>query len=376
LSAGRRRAAWGAGAVAVAVALSVSIAAFITSFRTGLEEWTEQSLRADLSVRPLSGSNGLPVGRLDPDVLRAVRATLPDAGIDPFYGERAAFAGERVTIGGAALGVAADNGALVMLDGSDPSAALRAALEQHGALVNEAGALRFGWKTGDVIALDVRGRAVERRIAGVYRDYSDSLGVVVVDESDFLSWYPDARPATIGVHVAKGADARAVREELLAALAPRFQVDVLENERVRANVLAVFDRTFTITRALQGVAAIVAVIAVLSVLYALVSERRSDLGLMLAIGASARQVALVVCFQAGLLGLVGAAGGILAGTAIGLLIVKVVNLQSFGWTLAFVPPFGAALSTLALVAVACMVAALLPARAAVSMRPAAALREE
>jgi putative ABC transport system permease protein len=263
-----------------------------------------------------------------------------------------------------------------MLDGSDPRPALRTALAQHEALVNEAGAQRFGWKAGDVIALDVRGERVERRIAGVYRDYSDSLGVVVVDDSEFVRWFPDLGPWTIGVHVSNPADALAARARLQAALAPAFQVDVLENKTVRANVLAVFDRTFAITRALQGVAAIVAVIAVLSVLYALVSERRADMALLAAIGASARQIVGVVCLQAGLLGLVGAFGGILAGMLIGLLIVKVVNLQSFGWSLQFVQPWSAIASTAALVALACMIAGCLPARAAVSARPGAALREE
>ncbi len=382
LSAGRRRAAWGAGAVAVAVALSISIASLVTSFRDSVIDWTAQSLRSDIVVRPLAAGSGLPVGLLDPAILDTIDETLksadldPASRVDPYFAARALYEGQPVTIAGSALRVLAERGGTALLDGSDPTPAVRRALEQHEALVNEAGAQRFGWKVGDTVELQARGYPIRRRVAGIVRDYADSAGIVIVDVGDFSAWFPGERPRTIGIHGVPPEDVAGVQEKIRAALAPAYHVDVLDNLRMRAHVLSVFDQTFAITRALQSVAAIVAVIAVLSVLYALVSERRADLALLSAVGAGARQIASVVCLQAGLLGLLGALGGVLCGLVIGVVVVKVVNLQSFGWTLAFVQPWSTMLSTILLVALACTVSGLLPARAVTSARPSLALREE
>jgi putative ABC transport system permease protein len=376
LSAGRRRAAWAAGAVGVAVALSISIATMVTSFRSTVIDWTEQSLHADLLIRPKSARTGLPVGKLAAELVARTREELGDDAIDPYYSARALFAGQRITLAGTALAVAGRRGGSAMLDGSDPRAAAARAAKEHEVLVNEAGAARFGWKKGDTIQVDVRGFAVVRKIAGVFRDYSDSLGIVLVDEEDFLAFFPGEGPRTIGVYCKTKGEVPAARRAIEGAIGADYSVEVLDNRTIRSNVLAVFDRTFAITNALQGVAAMVAVIAVLSVLYALVSERRADIALLSAIGAAGGQVRALVCVQAGLLGLLGAIGGAVTGLVIGLVLVRVVNLQSFGWTLTFVQPWSALASTALLVVAACVVAGLLPARAAAPSRLREALREE
>ena len=145
---------------------------------------------------------------------------------------------------------------------------------------------------------------------------------------------------------------------------------MLPNRELRREVLALFDRTFAITGALQLVAAAVAVVAVLTVLFALLGERQRDLAVLRAMGGSRRQVARVILAQAGLLGFTGAVGGVAAGLAVGLVLVKVVNLQSFGWTLRFLPPWGTiAWSGIGVVA-ACLLAGLAPAVTAMRLRPA------
>lgn len=376
LSAGRRRAAWAAGAVGVAVALSISIATMVTSFRSTVIDWTEQSLNSDFLIRPKSAKTGMPVGKLAPEIVAEARAAVGADAIDPYYTARATFEGQRITFAGAALAVAGEHGGSAMLDGSDPRAAAMRAAKGHEALVNEAAAARFGWKTGDTITIDVRGLPFQRKIAGVFRDYSDSQGIVMVDEADFVGLFPAESPRTIDVYCRSKGDVSKARSALESAIVARYEVEILDNRAVRDRILTVFDRTFAITSALQGVAALVAVIAVLSVLFALVSERRADIALLSAIGAAGSQVRGLVCVQAGLLGLLGAIGGAVTGLVIGLVIVRVVNLQSFGWTLTFVQPWSALASTAALVVAACMAAGLLPARAAAPSRLREALREE
>jgi putative ABC transport system permease protein len=215
-----------------------------------------------------------------------------------------------------------------------------------------------------------------RRVEGVFFDYSHQQGMVVIDRADFLRVYPDDGPREIGLFLPPGVRPAAAREELLAALGGRFLVEALLNRELRAEVVAIFDRTFAITRALQAVAVAVAVLAVLTVLFALLGERRRDLALLRALGGSRAQVGATVAWEAALLGLSGTATGVAAGLAIGLVLVKVVNVQSFGWTLRFLPSWPALAGTALLVTLACVAAGLAPALVAARMHPAEALRDE
>jgi putative ABC transport system permease protein len=376
LAAGRRRASWAAGAVGVAVALAVAIGTMVHSFRATVVDWANQGMRADVWVRPMAASTGVQVGRLDPEVVRTAERLFGTSVIDPFHTAQANMRGVPVTLGAGVFAVVAQRGGVPFRDGRDSREVFAAALRHHAAVVNEPFANRFGIREGDTLRLEVPGGELVRTVEAVFFDYSHQQGMVVIDRNDFLRLYPDDGPSELALFLPPGEDPAAARERLLAALGGRFLVEALLNRELRAEVVGIFDRTFAITRALQAVAAAVAVLAVLTVLFALLGERRRDLALLRAVGASRAQVAAVVAAQAALLGLTGAAGGLAVGLAIGLVLVKVVNLQSFGWTLRFLPPWSALAATALLVTVACLAAGLAPALAAARMHPSEDLREE
>lgn len=376
LAAGRRRAAWAAGAVGVAVTLSISIATMVHSFRETIVTWSGRSLQADFTIRGLTSRDGMPVGRLDPAVLEAAAEVVGSDALDPYYSKRATYKGETFLFTGADFGLASRRGGPPLADGGDTLAAFARAHAEQGVLVDEAFARRFEARTGQRIRVEVDGSPYEREIVGVFRSYGDSRGTMTVDLADYALFFPGDAPVHISVYLADDVVRARVGEELSRALAARFQLDVLSNAEVRGRVLTIFDRTFAITTALQGVAAIVAVIAVMSVLYALVAERRADLALLSAIGAGRVQLGGVVVAQAGLLGLLGAAVGAVTGLAVGMILVVVVNVQSFGWTLDFGAPWIVIATTIAGVVAACALAGVLPARACDPRSLAGALRDE
>ncbi|OFV82529.1 MAG: hypothetical protein A2Y78_06785 [Acidobacteria bacterium RBG_13_68_16] len=376
LAAGRRRASWAAGAVGVAVALAVAIGTMVHSFRATVVDWADQGMRADVWVRPLTATTGVQVGRLDPEVVRTAERLFGIQVIDPFHTAEATMRGQPVTLGAGAFAVVARRGGVSFRDGRDSRDVFATALRHHAAVINEPFANRFRVNEGDTIRLRVPGGELVRAVEAVFFDYSHQQGMVVIDRNDFLRIYPDDGPSELALFLPPGADPATARDTLLSALGGRFLVEALLNKELRDEVVRIFDRTFAITRALQAVAVAVAVLAVLTVLFALLGERRRDLALLRAVGGSRAQVAAVVAAQAALLGLTGAVGGLAIGLAIGLVLVKVVNLQSFGWTLRFLPPWSALAATALLVTVACFVAGLAPALAAVRMHPSEDLREE
>jgi putative ABC transport system permease protein len=376
LAAGRRRSAWAAGAVGMSVALSVAIATLVHSFRTTVVDWTSSSLRSDLEVRTLAPPGGYALGTLDPEIVATCARVFGSEAIDPYHTAAAQCEGRRITLVGAALDVVARRGGFGYRDGRDSREVLSRAREQRAAVVSESFALKFGHKEGDTIRVETPGGPLERRIEGVFFDYGDSQGTVIVDLPDFKPLYPGRSARHIEVYLPEDADLEAERAKLVAALGDRFQVEILTNAELRASVLAVFDRTFAITRALVLVNAFVAVIAVLTVLFALLRERAADLALLRALGASRMELGAQVTLQSGLLGLLGAGGGAVTGLWIGMVLVTVVNLQSFGWTLEFHQPWSAIGGVLAAVGIACLVAGLAPAWLASRAGMSVVLREE
>lgn len=376
LAAGRRRSAWAAGAVAMSVALSVAIATLVHSFRTTVVEWTGASILTDLQVRTLAPPGGTPLGTLDPEIVATAARVFGEQALDPYHAAAAECRGRRITLVGAVLPVVARRGGFAYRDGRDSREVLARAAANGDALVSEAFALKFGFQEGDRVRVDTPGGALERRIEGVYRDYGDSQGTVIVELADFKPLYPGRSARHIEVYLPLGTDLEAARTQLLEALAGRFQVHILTNSELRATVLTVFDRTFAITRALVLVNAFVAVIAVLTVLFALLRERAADLALLRALGASRTELGAQVTLQAGLLGLLGAGGGAATGLWIGMVLVTVVNLQSFGWTLQFHQPWSAIGGVLGAVGIACLFAGLAPAWLAARAGMGVVLREE
>jgi putative ABC transport system permease protein len=243
-------------------------------------------------------------------------------------------------------------------------------------VVNEAFALRFDKRRGDRVKIDVAGRSIDKRIAGVFRDFGGAAGQVFLDGEEFRALLPADAPREIALFLPDGIEPAAARARLLAALPDDVRVEVVSVGELRERVLEVFERTFAITHGMQAVAAGVAVIAVLTVLFALLVERRSDVGVLRALGASPGQIAGMVGAQAGLLGGIGALAGSVAGLAIGWILVAVVQVQSFRWTLDFELPWAVLAQTCAAVTLVCALAGLWPALVASRWSPRELLREE
>ena len=142
---------------------------------------------------------------------------------------------------------------------------------------------------------------------------------------------------------------------------------VYTNRALRGEVLRIFDSTFAITYALELIAIVVAMLGVAGTLLTLVLERRRELRMLRLIGALRRQVQRVVVIEAALIGTTSMVIGLVTGLALSLLLVYVINVQSFGWTIQFrVPVLFLAQVSLAVIA-ATAIAGFLPARKATQL---------
>ncbi|MGC8781260.1 MAG: ABC transporter permease [Anaerolineae bacterium] len=216
-------------------------------------------------------------------------------------------------------------------------------------------------------------------VAGIYRDYSSGEGVVMMTLDLYRTYWDDEAITAVAIKLAPGHDVDAVVAALRARLAELpngAAVLVRPNAALRSEALAVFDRAFAITTALQLLAAIVAFVGVLSALLSLQLERGRELGVLRAVGLTVGQLRAAVLLETGLMG---ATAGLLAiptGLTLALILIYIINRRSFGWTLEFHAEPMVFLQAMILAIGAALLAGIYPAIRMGRMLTAEALRGE
>jgi len=350
-------------ALATAISMMAAVGLMVGSFRETVLVWLDVQLRADLYLRaaaPLSADTYAPISDA---ALSAISSTPGIAALDIYHALPISYDGERATLGGGNMDIVRRFGRLRFLRGDDRDAVLRSLSNRDRAIVSEPFANKHGLRAGDTIELPLGDRTVRLFIAGVYYEYSSSQGYVMVDRSTFLKYLPNEPATNAAVYVAPGVDIEQVRRALQLRTAG-LGVAIAANRDLRRNSMEVFDRTFAITWALEAVAIVVATLGAANSLLALVLDRRRELGLLRYLGGSRGQIRAMVLAEAGLLGGFAAVLGTALGFVLSLLLIFVVNKQSFGWTIQLHPPEELLAAAIFLVWCVTVLAGLYPARVA------------
>jgi putative ABC transport system permease protein len=362
-------------ALATAIAMMASVAIMVGSFRETVALWLDTQLRADLYVRPAVPPSAGDYSPLAPEVPAILASTPGVAAVDVFHAFALHFRGERATLGAGDLEIVRRYGRLRFLPGEDRDAILRSLPHADRAIVSEPFSIKHHLRTGDRIDLPLGSRTVNIEVAGVYYEYSSSQGYVVLDRSTLLKYLP-AQPATnAAVYLTRDADRDRVQHDIQLRVAP-YGVSVAPNRVLRESAIAIFNRTFAITWALEAVAILVAMLGAANSLLALILDRRRELGLLRYLGASSAQIRGMILTEAAFLGLLALLVGVALGLALSLILIFVVNKQSFGWTIQFDPPFALLSAALLLVWCVTILAALYPARVAARLNPIDVIHEE
>jgi putative ABC transport system permease protein len=364
-------------ALAMALGMTLAMIVMVSSIRETVRDWVETTLRSDLWVKAEAGGRRGLVGDLPPEIIEFLRALPGVAAVDPFRAREASDArGRPFTLASGDFRVVARIGGLPLLDGRDVAAVAMHARDSSEVLISEPFARRFAVVAGGSVTLATpRGRR-SFRVAGVYRDYSNDRGTVLLDRELFLALFDDARVTSVAVQAAPGVDAAALRRRVREAAEGRYALSITTNRELRREVLKVFDQTFAVTRALEAIAVAVAILGIANALAASAVERRRSFGLLRAVGAQKGQIRRAVLIEAGLTGLTGTAAALAAAAAFAYLLLEVINPQSFGWTVVVDVPGGRLAAAALLVLTASLAAGLFPGHLAAAVDPAAALAEE
>jgi putative ABC transport system permease protein len=221
----------------------------------------------------------------------------------------------------------------------------------------------------------LNGKRVSVTVGGVVRDYARQHGAVAMERADYIALTGDRRVNDAAVWLRPGVTPSQAMEAI-RALPGGTEIDLASPPEIREVSLAIFDRSFAVTYAMEAVAVLVGLFGLSSSLGAIVLARRREFGVLRHLGVTRSQVRAMLAAEGGLLALIGAAAGLVAGGAISLVLVYVVNRQSFNWSMELHPPYLLLLALAATLIVLAIVTAVASGREAMGMGPVRAVRED
>jgi len=359
------------GGVLSSFSLMVAMAIMVSSFRVSVDEWVQQLLPADLYVRTASaGSTAL----LKPAEQNQLRAVPGIARVDFLRTRPLSLAAERpnVLLLARDIDPAQIERTLVL---SGPAVRPPPGSKLPQAWVTEAMVDLYGVRAGGTLRLPLQGAQHEFFIAGVWRDYARSTGAVMISRDDYIAITGDREAGDAAIWLAPDAKP----EQIQAALRQLPFGGLLETTapgEIRQRTLTIFDRSFAVTYLLEAIAIVIGLFGVAATFSAQTLARAKEFGMLRHVGLTRRQILGILAFEGGALTGLGIATGFALGWIISVVLVRVVNPQSFHWSMEMHYPWPLIATVAGALLLSAAATALISGRQALSGGPIRAVRED
>jgi putative ABC transport system permease protein len=353
-------------AIVASFSLMAAMAIMVASFRGSVDDWLGEVLPAELYFRTTQAGE---TASIDPAMEARVRA-LPQV-------EHASFLrSSRITLDPARPAVVLiardlDRFRFPLLG----KAYERKEGDPPAAWVSEAVADLYGFSPGKEIEIPMAGKQFKFVVAGVWRDYARQHGAIVIERPVYAALSGDRRANDAALWLKPGASAAAATEAL-RALPGGTLLEISGPGDIRRASLAIFDRSFAVTYALEAVAVLVGLFGLSSSVAAIVLARRREFGMLRHLGMTRAQIGAMLAAEGGLLAVLGVLVGLALGGAISLILIRVVNRQSFNWSMDVHLPYGLLLGLSLVLIFLSSFTAFLSGREATGIGPVRAVKED
>jgi len=357
-------------AIVASVSLMVSMAIMVGSFRHSVDAWLDRVLPAELYFRAAAGGD---TAYMTPEFQAAVTA-IPGVRRADFLREtqllvdparpRVALLARSVDADDPAASLPLVAGPVPIAEGNPPPV-----------WVSEGAADLYGFTTGAVVTLPLAGKPVRSTVAGIWRDYARQGGAIVIARDRYVALTGDATATNAALWLTPGASPAVVREALLR-LPGGERLEIAAPGEIRAASLSIFDRTFAVTYALELAAVGIGLVALSSSFGALVLARRREFGMLRHLGMTRRQIGAMLATEGATVTGVGLVAGFSLGWIISLILIHVVNRQSFHWGMELSMPWTVLAAFGAIVLVLATVTAVMSGRHAMGDDAVRAVKED
>ena len=355
----------------VAVSVIVGIGIMVESFRFTVIQWLGNTIRADIYIRsPNQFSTALP-----PELIAELQSRKEVSATFVIQGH-AVKSGQYTNSRILALAQDFPQREWVWSIGDEES--IKHRFDQGWVFVSEP----FAWKhqiiqkPGVSIQLLTDEGLRNFKVAGIFSDFSAPQGIIII-KSEFYNKYWHNRSITgMALYLKPGVNTQQLITSLEDQFSKTYSVMFVSNRSLRQAAIDVFERTFTVTIALQVLAAVVAFISILNTVMALILERMREIGILRANGTSRHQLIAMILIESGVTGLIAGLLSLPLGTLMAWVLVFIINKRSFGWTLEFVLSGEHFYKALIIAVAASLLAGIYPAISAANLKITQALRTE
>jgi putative ABC transport system permease protein len=356
--------------IIVSFSLMVAMAIMIYSFRVSFDHWLGKLLPADLQLREPFGNDTAYWSSAEQLTLAGV------AGV-----ARAEFRRTRQLL----LDPRRAPVTLIARGATDTDAAAQLPLVQSlastsqvepRAWISEALQDLYGYRLGDTLSLPLAGRMREFTVAGVWRDYARLSGSIVISAQSYRAATGDDAANEGSIWLNPGVEAAAAEKALRSQLSNGDALEITTTTALHERSLQIFDRAFAITYALEAIAVVIGLMGISFAASATALARRAEFGMLRHIGMLRRQVVSMLAHEGLLTSAFGVIYGLALGVLLSLVLVYVVNRQSFNWSIDLaIPAWQLAVLSVMLIGAAALTA-VWSGRAALSEDAVRAVRED
>ncbi len=334
--------------IVASVSLMVSMAIMVGSFRQSLDDWLTRILPADVYVRAGAAGDS---AFLSPKDQRRLAAIPGVARVDFLRVQSVALAPAMARVALLARDLPDDDPARVLPLVGDTQTARPG--DPPPVWISEAIVDLYGHMVGSIMDIPLAGESRRFVVAGVWRDYARQQGAMVIERSVYSRLTGDTDASDAAFWLAPDIDVAAFRAALEENLPEAGQLTLATPGEIRRLSIAVFDRTFAVTYALEAAAVIIGLVGLSSSFGALVLARRREFGMLRHLGMTRRQIGAMLATEGLAVTGVGLVVGMVLGWAMSLILIHVVNRQSFHWGMNLSMPWlGLAVLTAVLLALA------------------------
>lgn len=357
--------------IVASVSLMVSMAIMVASFRTSLDDWLQRILPADVYLRAAAAGD---TGSFNATEQKALRGIDGVARIDFMRVQSVLLdpTRPRVTLLARDL-PATDPGSVLPLIG-DVASALPGALPP--VWISEAVADLVDIKPGSTLQIPLANGLHSFRVAGLWRDYARQQGALVIERAVYARLTGDTDTNDAAVWLLPDVTVADFRKRLYADWQDASLLALATPGEIRTLSLRVFDRTFALTYALEAAAVVIGLAGLSSAFGALVLARRREFGMLRHLGMTRGQIRRMLAVEGLVVSGIGLSVGMLLGFVMSLILIHVVNRQSFHWGMELHVPWPSLLALGFVLLVLALATTQVSARAAVADDAVRAVRDD
>lgn len=351
----------------ISLSMSIGLGAMIGSFRQSLIWWMDTQIRGDLYIGKIVEAE------VPEDLYEEIQKIKGLDGVHPYRNVQTLYRNTSISVSAVDPYVLEKHARFGWLKGGNEN---WEPVKRGGVILSESFSRRFGVKPGETITLEGIQGPTEFKVGAIFYDYTTEHGLVMMDRPTFLKTFGDRTLNNIGIFIDPDNPRRA---ELLREVRKRAEargLPVLTGAQLHENILEVFDATFAITRSMRAIAIVVAFFGIAGALLTLFIERSREFGIYRALGFSTGQVAKMTLMEGLGMGIVSFFLSITVGTTLAILLIKVINIRSFNWTIFYYPAWQPYLLTGVTALLASMGAAAYPIWKVYRTYPQIQIREE